>query len=78
MVITACRFVGNTAQVSHGLCTLPFCVLLFLQMLHFKLTLILLLLLVYCYAFESMVVPFLIMKGQWLSQDLSSREIQQL
>jgi hypothetical protein len=46
-------------------------------MLHFELALILLLLLVYCYAFVGrVVVPFL-MEGQWLSQDLSSREIHQ-
>jgi|AntRauTorckE5430_2_1112549.scaffolds.fasta_scaffold04907_2 hypothetical protein len=46
-------------------------------MLHFELTLILLLLLVYCYAFESLVVLLSIREGQWLSQDLSLLEIQQ-
>jgi hypothetical protein len=46
-------------------------------MLHFELTLILLLVLVYCYAFDSLVVPFtLIKEEQWLSQDLILREIQ--
>jgi len=60
VVITGSKFIDNTAEVSHGLCTLPFCVLFFLQMLHFELALILLLLLVYCYAFESMVVPLLV------------------
>ena len=48
-----------------------------LQMLHFELTLILLLLLVYCYAFDRLVVPLSIFLGQWLSQDLSLLEIQQ-
>jgi hypothetical protein len=65
---------------SWSVCMILLCAII--QMLHFELTLILLLLLlVYCYVFESMVVPFTIvitlMKGQWLSQILSSREIQQ-
>jgi len=78
VVITASEFIDNTAQVSHGLCTLPFCVLFILQMLHFKLALILLLVLVYCYAFGRLVVPLKILEGQWLSQHLSLLIIQQM